>query len=37
MNMMTMLGLSLSIGILIDDAIVVLENIYRRMEEGEPP
>jgi HAE1 family hydrophobic/amphiphilic exporter-1 len=35
--MMTMLGLSLSIGILIDDAIVVLENIYRRMEEGEPP
>jgi HAE1 family hydrophobic/amphiphilic exporter-1 len=35
--MMTMLGLSLSIGILIDDSIVVLENIYRRMEEGEPP
>jgi HAE1 family hydrophobic/amphiphilic exporter-1 len=37
LNMMTMLGLSLSIGILIDDAIVVLENIYRRMEEGEQP
>ena len=37
LNNMTMLGLSLSIGILIDDAIVVLENIYRRMEEGEPP
>ncbi len=37
LNMMTMLGLSLSIGILIDDAIVVLENIYRRMEEGEEP
>jgi len=37
LNMMTMLGLSLSIGILIDDAIVVLENIYRRMEEGESP
>ena len=37
LNIMTMLGLSLSIGILIDDAIVVLENIYRRMEEGEPP
>ena len=37
LNMMTMLGLSISIGILIDDAIVVLENIYRRMEEGEPP
>ncbi len=37
LNVMTMLGLSLSIGILIDDSIVVLENIYRRMEEGEPP
>ena len=37
LNMMTMLGLSISIGILIDDAIVVLENIYRRMEEGEAP
>ena len=37
LNMMTMLGLSLSIGILIDDSIVVLENIYRRMEEGEEP
>ncbi len=37
LNMVTMLGLSLSIGILIDDAIVVLENIYRRMEEGESP
>src|SRR5512135_2778149 len=37
LNIMTMLALSLSIGILIDDAIVVLENIYRRMEEGEQP
>lgn len=37
LNTMTMLGLSLSIGILIDDSIVVLENIYRRMEEGESP
>jgi HAE1 family hydrophobic/amphiphilic exporter-1 len=37
LNIMTMLGLSLSIGILIDDSIVVLENIYRRMEEGEDP
>ncbi|HTG02304.1 MAG TPA: efflux RND transporter permease subunit [Nitrospirota bacterium] len=37
LNVMTMLGLSLSIGILIDDSIVVLENIYRRMEEGEEP
>ncbi len=37
LNIMTMLALSLSIGILIDDSIVVLENIYRRMEEGELP
>jgi HAE1 family hydrophobic/amphiphilic exporter-1 len=37
LNVMTMLGLSLSIGILIDDSIVVLENIYRRMEEGQSP
>jgi HAE1 family hydrophobic/amphiphilic exporter-1 len=37
MNMMTMLALSLCIGLLIDDSIVVLENIYRRMEEGEAP
>jgi len=35
-NNMTMLGLSLSIGILIDDAIVVIENIHRHMEQGKP-
>lgn len=34
LNMMTMLGLSLSIGILIDDAIVVIENIYRHISMG---
>ena len=34
-NVMTMMALSLSIGMLIDDAIVVLENIYRHMERGE--
>jgi multidrug efflux pump subunit AcrB len=34
LNMLTMLGLSLSVGILIDDAIVVIENIYRHLEEG---
>ena len=33
---MTMLALSLSVGMLIDDAIVVLENIFRHMEEGMP-
>ncbi len=33
-NNMTMLALSLSIGILIDDAIVVIENIYRHRSRG---
>ncbi len=37
LNMMTLLGLSLSIGLLIDDAIVVRESIYRHIEAGEPP
>ena len=33
-NNMSMLALSLSIGILIDDAIIVVENIHRHLEEG---
>ena len=33
-NNMTMLALSLSIGILIDDAIVVIENIHRHLEKA---
>src|SRR6187397_778446 len=36
-NMMTLMGLSLVIGILIDDAVVVRENIYRHMEHGLDP
>ena len=36
-NFMTLLGLSLAVGILIDDSIVVVENIYRKIEEGESP
>ncbi|MEK6690149.1 MAG: efflux RND transporter permease subunit [Nitrospirota bacterium] len=36
-NNMTMLGLSLSIGILIDDAIIVIENIHRNIEAGMKP
>ena len=38
-NNMTMLALSLSVGLLIDDAIIVIENIYRHVEEDarEPP
>ena len=34
LNKMTLIGLTLSIGIIIDDAIVVLENIYKKMESG---
>ncbi len=38
LNNITMLGLSVSTGIVIDDAIIVLENIFRHMdEEGRPP
>ncbi len=38
LNAMTMLALTLAVGIVIDDAIVVLENIYRFIEEkGMPP
>lgn len=36
-NMMTLMALSLSIGLLIDDAIVVRENIFRHMEAGADP
>ncbi|MHB9110476.1 MAG: efflux RND transporter permease subunit [Armatimonadota bacterium] len=36
-NMMSMLGLSLCVGILVDDSIVVIENIHRHLRAGEPP
>lgn len=36
-NMLTLLALVLAIGLVVDDAIVVLENIHRRMELGETP
>ena len=36
-NIMTMLALSLAVGLLIDDAIVVRENIFRHIELGETP
>jgi HAE1 family hydrophobic/amphiphilic exporter-1 len=36
-NMMTLLALSLAVGLLIDDAIVVRENIFRHMEMGKNP
>ena len=35
-NLLTLLALVLAIGLVVDDAIVVLENIYRRIEQGEP-
>jgi len=34
LNLMTLLAMSLVIGILVDDSIVVLENIYRHLEQG---
>src|SRR5690606_36449556 len=36
-NLVTLLALALSSGLVVDDAIVVLENAHRRIEEGEPP
>jgi multidrug efflux pump len=36
-NILTMLALVLAIGIVVDDSVIVLENIYRHMEEGMTP
>jgi multidrug efflux pump len=36
-NTLTLLALVLAVGLVVDDAIVMLENIYRRIEEGEAP
>lgn len=36
-NLITLLALALSVGLVIDDAIVVRENIFRHMERGEDP
>lgn len=37
LNLLTLLALVLAVGLVVDDAIVMLENIYRRIEGGEPP
>jgi hydrophobe/amphiphile efflux-1 (HAE1) family protein len=37
LNTLTLLGLSLSVGLVVDDAIIVLENIYRHREMGDSP
>jgi multidrug efflux pump len=36
-NVLTLLGIVLSIGLVVDDAIIVLENIYTKIEKGMPP
>lgn len=36
-NVLTLLGVVLAIGLVVDDAIVVLENIYTKIEQGMPP
>ncbi len=37
LNLLTILAMALAIGLIVDDAIVVLENIHRRMQKGETP
>ena len=36
-NLLTLLGIVLATGLVVDDAIVVLENIYKKIEQGEKP
>ncbi|GAA4440927.1 efflux RND transporter permease subunit [Pontibacter saemangeumensis] len=36
-NVLTLLGIVLAIGLVVDDAIVMLENIYARIEDGQEP
>ena len=36
-NVLTLLGIVLAVGLVVDDAIVMLENIHRHIEEGKTP
>lgn len=36
-NQLTLLGLILAVGLVVDDAIVLVENVQRHLDEGEPP
>jgi len=36
-NLISMFGLVIVLGMLVDDGIIVAENVYRRMEDGQPP
>jgi len=36
-NVLTLLAIVLAIGIVVDDAIVEIENVHRRIEDGQPP
>lgn len=37
LNLISMFGLLIAIGLLVDDGIIIGENIYKRVERGEPP
>ena len=37
LNILTLMGLAMGFGLIVDNAIVVLENVYRRWRGGEPP
>jgi HAE1 family hydrophobic/amphiphilic exporter-1 len=37
LNLLTLMGLAMGFGLIVDNAIVVLENVYRRWQQGEPP
>jgi hydrophobic/amphiphilic exporter-1 (mainly G- bacteria), HAE1 family len=37
LNLLTLMGLALGFGLIVDNSIVVLENIYRRWQEGDAP